>query len=89
MTVRWPEGLRGTAAARDTVLCRDGELLPAAEAGGTAAHATLEDPSRASAIILGTAINLVGGLGAGGALGRWAPSRARLCDEFRGAARSD
>jgi hypothetical protein len=71
------------------VLRRDGELLPAAEAGGTAAHTALEDPSRASAIILGTAINLVAGLGAGGALGRWAPSRGRLRDEFRGAARSD
>ena len=39
-------------------------------AGDTAAHTALEDPSRARAIILGTAINLVAGLGAGGALGR-------------------
>jgi hypothetical protein len=35
-------------------------------AGDTAAHATLEDPSRARAIILGTAINLVAGLGGRG-----------------------
>jgi hypothetical protein len=68
MTVRWPEGLRGTAAAGETVLRRHGERPM--RAGGTAAHATLEDPSRASAIILGTALNLVAGLGAGGALGR-------------------
>jgi uncharacterized membrane protein len=57
MTVRRPEGLRGTAAARDTT-----------SRSTVIRHALLS--YMFGAIILGTAINLVAGLGAGGALGR-------------------
>jgi hypothetical protein len=66
MTVRRPEGLRGTAAARDTT-----------SRSTVIRHALLS--YMFGAIILGTAINLVAGLGAG----------EHSADEFRGPARSD